>query len=397
MLISRTLSTLIGLALGMSLSAFANPAGGEANSAAVAEVSGHKLTRADLEQKQAAKLLEARYQYYLTEREAVNRLIEDQLLEMRASREHLTVEQLLERDVTSQIKDPTEDQLQVFYEGLQTKEPFAVVREKIVATLRQLRLAKAGAAYLQTLRDAADVRIDLAPPEAEVALDNAPRRGPQDAPVLIVEFADYECPYCQQIHPELNKLEEEFAGKVALAYKDFPLPMHPRAEKAAEAARCAAEQGKFWEFHDALFDDHQMELAQLKEHARTLKLDAASFDQCLDAGEQAAAVRKDFAQAQRLGLTGTPAFFVNGHFLSGAVSYGTLREVVEQQLAATLPSRTARARSTGQGKYRSAARRNLTQPSACEKLQASASGREEWAAGSLCAWDRPGPQAIHRP
>ncbi|PYU29749.1 MAG: hypothetical protein DMG31_16245 [Acidobacteria bacterium] len=396
MFISRTLSTLIGLALGMTLNAFANPAGGEANSAAVAEVSGHKLTRADLEQKQAAKLLEARYQYYLTEREAVNRLIEDQLLEMRASREHLTVEQLLERDVTSQIKDPTEDQLQVFYEGLQTKEPFAVVREKIVATLRQLRLAKAGAAYLQTLRDAADVRIDLAPPQAEVAVDNAPRRGPQDAPVLIVEFADYECPYCQQIHPELNKLEEEFAGKVALAYKDFPLPMHPRAEKAAEAARCAAEQGKFWEFHDALFDDHQMELAQLKEHARTLKLDAASFDQCLDAGEQAAAVRKDFAQAQRLGLTGTPAFFVNGHFLGGAVSYSTLREVVEQQLAASVPSHTVRQRSIGQGQYRSAAHRSLPQLSACEK-QTSASGGEEWAEGSLCAWDRPGPQAIHRP
>jgi protein-disulfide isomerase len=399
MAISRTLSTLIGLALGMTLSAFANPAGGgDANNVAlVAEVSGHKLTRADLEQKEAAKLLQARYQYYQAEHEAVNQLIEDHLLEMRASREHLTVEQLLERDVTDQVKDPTEDQLQVFYEGLQTKEPFAVVREKIVATLRQLRLAKAHAAYLQALRDAADVRIDLAPPQAEVALDNAPRRGPQNAPVLIVEFADYECPYCQQIHPELKKLEEEFTGKVALAYKDFPLPMHPRAEKAAEAARCAAEQGKFWEFHDALFDDHQMELAQLKEHARTLKLDAASFDQCLDAGEQAAAVRKDFAQAQRLGLTGTPAFFVNGHFLSGAVSYGTLREVVQQQLAASVSSRTVRERNIGQGHYRSAARRSTPQLSACEKPQSLASGGEEWAEGSLCAWDRPGPQAIHRP
>src|SRR2546428_1336996 len=224
MLISRTLSTLIGLALGMTLNAFANPAGGEANSAAVAEVSGHKLTRADLEQKQAAKLLEARYQYYLTEHEAVNRLIEDQLLEMRASREHLTVDQLLERDVTSQIKDPTEDQLQVFYEGLQTKEPFAVVREKIVATLRQLRLAKAGAAYLQALRDAADVRIDLAPPQAEVAVDNAPRRGPQDAPVLLVALAAYECPYCQQIQPGPHEPEAEIPPKLARGSKTSPPP-----------------------------------------------------------------------------------------------------------------------------------------------------------------------------
>ena len=393
-----TLRMLIGLALGISLAAFARQVRAQENGAeVVAEIGGHKLTRAELGQKQAAKLLQARYQYYAAEREALDQLIEEQLLETEASRKHLTVDQLLQREVMSQIKDPTELQLQVYYEAMHTNEPFAAVREKIVATLRQQRLAKARDAFIQSLRSQANVRIALIPPEAEVALDNAPRRGPEDAPVLIVEFADYECPYCQQIHPELKKLEQEYAGKVALAFKDFPLPMHPHAEKAAEAARCAAEQGKFWEFHDALFNDHQLELAQLKEHARTLKLDAASFDQCLDAGEQAAGVRKDFAQARRLGLTGTPAFFVNGHFLSGAVSYSTLREVVEQQLAAAVPSRTVRERSIGQGHYRSAARRSLPQLSACEKPQSLASGGEEWAEGSLCAWDRPGPQAIHRP
>jgi protein-disulfide isomerase len=222
---------------------------------------------------------------------------------------------------------------------LQSNEPYAAVREKIVGTLRQVRLTKARAAYLESLRSQASVRIALAPPEAEVALDNAPRRGPEDAPVLIVEFADYECPYCQRIHPELKKLQAEFAGKVAVAFKDFPLPMHPRAAKAAEAGRCAAEQGNFWDFHDLLFDGHQkLELAQLKEYARALKLDSARFDQCLDAGKQAASVQKDFAEGQRLGLTGTPSFFINGHFLSGAVKYDTLREVVEQQLAACASS-----------------------------------------------------------
>jgi len=336
--ISHKLGTLIGLALGMSLSALANQGGDENGKMLVAEINGQKLTRADLEQKQAAKLLQSRYQYYLAEHEAVNQLIEEHLLEMEAHREHLTVEQLLDREVTSKVKEPTEDQLQVFYEGLQSSEPYAAVREKIVATIRQIRLGKARAAYLESLRSQASVRIALAPPEAEVAVDNAPRRGPQDAPVVIVEFADYECPYCQRIHPELKKLQEEFAGKVALAFKDFPLPMHPQAEKAAEAGRCAAQQGKFWEFHDALFDNNRkLEPTQLKEYARNLKLDAARFDQCLDAGEQAVAVRKDFAEGQRLGLTGTPSFFINGHFLSGAVKYDTLREVVDQQLAASAP------------------------------------------------------------
>jgi protein-disulfide isomerase len=326
---------LMALALGISLCAFANHAGAQDNGAAtLAEVNGQILTRADLVQKQAAKLLQARYQYYVAEREALDQLIDERLLEIEARRENLSVEQLLQREVNSQVKDPTEDQLQIFYKGLQTDEPFAAVREKIVATLRQPLLAKARAAYLQSLHGKASIHIALDPPKAEAALDNAPRRGSQDAPVLIIEFADYECPYCQRIDLELKRLQGEFAGKVAVAFKDFPLPMHPHAAKAAEAARCAAEQGNFWDFHDLLFDGHKkLELAQLKEYARTLKLDAALFDKCLDAGEQAAAVRKDFAQGQRLGLTGTPSFFINGHFLSGAVKYDTLREVVEQQLA----------------------------------------------------------------
>src|SRR5712692_10090843 len=133
MQISRTLSTLIGLALGMSLSAFANQAGGDENgSAVVAEINGQKVTRAELEEKQAAKLLEARYQSYLVERQALDLLIEDHLLQMEARRENLSVEQLFNREVSGKVKDPTEDQLQVFYEGLRTEESYAAVREKIV-------------------------------------------------------------------------------------------------------------------------------------------------------------------------------------------------------------------------------------------------------------------------
>jgi len=333
MVISRA---VIGLAVGLSLSAAATSTGtDEKNGAVVAEVGGQKLTRADLEQKQAAKLLQARYQYYLAERDALDQVIDERLLEMEARRQDISVDQLFRREVTSRVNDPTEDQLQVFYEGLRTDEPFATAREKIVATIRQIRLTKARGAYLQSLRGQANLLITLTPPAADMAPDNAQRRGPQNAPVLVVEFADYECPYCQAIHPEIKKLQNEFGDKLAFAFKDFPLPMHANAEKAAEAARCAGAQGKFWEFHDALFNNsRKLEDAQLKEHARILGLDRTRFDQCLDANEQAAAVHQDFTQAQSLGLTGTPSFFINGHFLSGAVKYNTLREIVEQQLAA---------------------------------------------------------------
>ncbi|MGB2886112.1 MAG: thioredoxin domain-containing protein, partial [Candidatus Acidiferrales bacterium] len=174
-------------------------------------------------------------------------------------------------------------------------------------------------------------------------LDDAPTRGSRNAPVIIIEFADYECPYCQKIDPELKKLQDEFGGKLGLAFKDFPLPNHSHAEKAAEAARCAGVQGKFWEFHDLLFDNSKkLEAAQLKEYAGTLKLDAASFDKCLDSGEQATAVQRDSTQAQRLGLTGTPSFFINGHFWSGGVGDSTLREIVEQQLSVSSTKQSAR-------------------------------------------------------
>jgi protein-disulfide isomerase len=136
------------------------------------------------------------------------------------------------------------------------------------------------------------------------------------------------------VNEGLNRLRDQFGDQVSLVYKDFPLPMHPLAAKAAEAARCAGVQGKFWEFHDSLFQTKKLQVSDLKQEARALKLDTARFDQCLDSGEQIAAVKKDAQEGQRLGLTGTPSFFINSHFMSGAIGYAKLRETVLQELAA---------------------------------------------------------------
>ena len=211
------------------------------------------------------------------------------------------------------------------------------MRDKILFSIHQRRLTVARAEYVRALREQAGVMVSLSAPTSDVPINGAPIQGVRDAPVTIIEFADYECPYCQQIHPLLKKLEQEFDGRIALAFKDFPLPMHPRAAKAAEAARCAGAQGKFWELHDMLFEHpSHLEIPQLKEYAQTLKLNMDTFDKCLDSGETTAAVQKDFAEAQHLGLSGTPSFFVNGHFFSGMIKYKTLREMVEQELAAPL-------------------------------------------------------------
>ena len=109
--------------------------------------------------------------------------------------------------------------------------------------------------------------------------------------------------------------------------------MHARAEKAAEATRCASKQNKFWEFHDEIFRSKELDVDQLKAQARALKLDATEFDKCLDSGQEAIPVARDKKEGMRLGITGTPSFFINGHYLSGALDYAALRQVVEQQLA----------------------------------------------------------------
>jgi len=262
-----------------------------------------------------------------------------------ARRENLTVEKLLERQVKDRIKIPTEAQLKFFYDTLDTNQSFDTLRQKISDRIAQTQEKKLLGNYVASLRVKENARILLQPPKFDIILGEAPISGSKDAPVTMVEFADFECPYCRQTEPNLQKLREQFPDKLRIVYKNFPLPMHSHAQKAAEAGLCAAEQGKFWPYHDKLMAQTppQLEVPQLKTLAASLKLDTASFDQCLDSGKEAATVSHDVEQGKTLGVEGTPSFFVNGYFLSGAVQYDKLRDLVEQQLA-PVPAQAAGAK-----------------------------------------------------
>jgi len=305
------------------------------NSDVVVEVGGHKFTMAEVEQKEASRLLQARSQYFNSQKSALNIFIDEQLLEQKANAEHLTVDQLIQRDIASKIIDPTEDQLKVYYEGLGTEQPYETIRPQILSHIHELRLAKARTEYLKNLKAQSNIVVSLFPPGAEMSVDGAPILGSKNAPVTLVEYADYECPYCQDVYPAIKKLETDFAGKLSVVFKDCPLPMHSHAKKAAEAAICAGSQGKFWEYHNVLFESAgKLDITQLKADAKTIGLNSSEFDKCLDSGASADKVQKALGEAQELGLTGTPSFFINGHFYSGAMKYDALREVVEQELAA---------------------------------------------------------------
>lgn len=178
----------------------------------------------------------------------------------------------------------------------------------------------------------------IPPRRYEVSLDDDPVKGSPDAPVTIVEFSEFQCPYCgyyvREIFPKIETAYIQ-TGKVKYVFRDFPLTsIHPNAQKAAEAAGCAAQQGKFWEYHDLLFA-HQdaLDVPALKQYAVDLGLDAVLFDACLDSGAMAEEVAKDLADGQQYGVTGTPAFFVNGIKLTGAQPFEAFQELIEEELA----------------------------------------------------------------
>jgi protein-disulfide isomerase len=328
----RTASSLVIGLFALSAAAILYGQTGQDPVQVVARVSGADLTLTDLKQMEGGKLLQAQYQYYLNERKALEELIDNRLLADEARKRNISLDQLLDTDVYKDVKDPTEDQLEVYYEGLDSQDSFESVRDDVLKHIRDLRRTKARAAFVEQLRKQAKINIMLMPPSAHVDIAKAYTHGDSNAPVVLVEFADYQCPYCQKVNPQIQQLKKEYGDNLTVIFKDFPLPMHHGSEKAAEASRCAGEQGKFWEYHDVLFYSKEIELDALKEHARVLKLDGDRFDTCLDNGLEAAAVKKDLDEAKSLGLTGTPSFFVNGHFFSGVVDYAALKDIVNQQL-----------------------------------------------------------------
>jgi protein-disulfide isomerase len=171
----------------------------------------------------------------------------------------------------------------------------------------------------------------------EVSADDDAVLGDENAPITIIEFSDYECPFCARFYLNtLPRLKSEYidTGKVKLIYRDFPLSsIHPNAQKAAEAAECAEEQGKYYEMHDKIFENQQaITTTDLKKYANEIGLDTNTFNVCLDSGEMAGEVQKDFQDGQLAGVRGTPTFFINGKPLVGAQPFEAFQQIIEGEL-----------------------------------------------------------------
>src|SRR5262249_53505716 len=157
-------------------------------------------------------------------------------------------------------------------------------------------------------------------------------QGELNAPITIVEFADFQCPFCGRVQPLLKDVLAKYKGKVKLAYRDFPLaPIHPHAEIAAEASRCALDQGKYWEMHDAMYSDQtKLDEAALVKTATRLGLNDASFASCMRSGKYKELVQQDLQAGTEAGVNATPSFFINGEFLGGAQSAADFATIIDR-------------------------------------------------------------------
>jgi protein-disulfide isomerase len=304
----------------------------------VAEVNGAPILAAELEQRAANRLSRLRQEEYEIRKQALDELVDERLLDAEARKRGITRDELLRREVTARAEPASAATILSLYEL--NKQRFASVpKEQALAQIRQALGQRAEAerrtAFEQELRERARVAVRLEPPRASVSLpDGAPATGPATLPVSIVEFTDYQCPYCHKAEATIERVLSQYQGKVRLVHMDFPLDGHPGALPAARAARCAAEQGKFWEFHRNLMTvPGMLDAADLDARAKKLGLENAAFDSCLASGRHDAAIRASVAEGDALGVNGTPAYFVNGRMLSGARSFEDFAEVIDSELA----------------------------------------------------------------
>jgi protein-disulfide isomerase len=282
----------------------------------------------------AMKLSQALYE---ARRSAVDELIATALMDQEAKTRGVDRAALVEKEITSKVPQVADAEVAAWYQANQSRVQGATidqVRQPIRAFLLQERTQAARRQFVESLKNRTPVRVMLEPPRQNVTAANGARKGPATAPVQIVEFSDFQCPFCQRAHATVQQVLDTYGDRVQIVYRHFPLPNHPNARPAAEASQCAAEQGKFWPYHDKLFaSPSQLSEADLKKHATQLGLDASKFDACVDSHKYKAQVEADAQAGEEAGVNGTPAFFINGRLLSGAQPFEAFKRIIDDELS----------------------------------------------------------------
>ena len=320
------------------LAAEATPPASEAERARVlANVNGRQITSADVEESLRPLVYGVQEQVYKLRAQEVELRVNDLLLDQEAKRRGVMPKALLDAEVVSKVPAVTEADAQKFYDENRARidGDFAKTKEQIMDYLREVAERKAQTDFAARLRAAAEVRTFLAAPAApvyKIATDGQPSKGNPAAAVTLVEFTDYQCPSCAVAQPMIQRLIAEYGDRVRLVVRDYPLPQHADAQKAAEAAEAAREQDKYWEYTTLLYQNQSaLQVEKLKEYASRVGLDRAKFDAALDSGRYADSVLRDLQDGERVGVGGTPTLYVNGVRVERA-TYELLKAAIDAAL-----------------------------------------------------------------
>ena len=308
--------------------------------AVVAKLNGSDIRASDLEawikedlykreiaDKPASEVYEVRAQ-------AIESLIDERLLGDAAKKAGKSPDDYL-ADQVKALGPVTDDEVKAFFDENRTRLPQEATLEAFAARIRSHLESQRPDKVRAELRKSAQVTVLMQPPRMNVDA-TGPSKGPADAPVVLIEFSDYQCPFCKRAEPTVLEILKKYPTQVRLVYRHMPLDgLHPRARAAAVAAVCAEQQGKFWEYHDALFTNQQaLADADLDKYATEIGLDAAAFKTCRQDPASESRVNTDATAARAAGLTGTPAFFVNGILVSGARPIEDFARWIDQEIAA---------------------------------------------------------------
>lgn len=299
----------------------------------LATIDGEPIDEADValtgeEWQTKQRLFELRYR-------AVQRAITQALLTREAEKQELSVDELVQAQIGSKVGVPTNREVQDFYEAQKEKinRPLKDVRDQIVLTLQEAKASSHLSDYVASLRSASEVKVLVEPVRFPVSLEDVRSEGPEDAAVTVVEFADFQCPYCRRAQATLAELREEYKDRVRWVFKDLPLPdIHPEAVRAAMAARCADQQKKFWPFQAKLFELELFTDENYEKAAKEAGVNAKKLMECLNEGSVEQDVAREATEARSFGIGATPLFLINGIQLTGAQPITEFRTVINQEL-----------------------------------------------------------------
>jgi protein-disulfide isomerase len=321
--------------LGSSVTPPANPSNPER---VLATVNGIPVRSATVEKSLSGTIFTIEQEIYRLRQEALNRTINALLFEQEAARRKVTLEALLKEEVAEKAKRVDEEEAQTFYsqnrENIQGE--YEQLKDQIVAYLMDRRREQSEDLFAEELKKQSVIRIFLAPPAPPVPLSGDSNRKTRQSgtPVTVVTFTDYECPSCARAHQVLERLRAEYGDRLKVVVRNFPLAQHASAQKAAEAAEAAAQEGKFWEYTKLLYSrQNALGLEDLSRYAADLGLDRIAFEQAVKSGMHAAKVRRDYEDGLRLGVRSTPTVFLNGVLVHDK-TYPALKRAISSELQA---------------------------------------------------------------